>query len=118
MRHYKNTCKLNRTSSHRISMFRNMIASLVDNEVIKTTLQKAKRLQSIIDPLIILSKSDSISNKRLIFSRVRNIKTVKKLFSSFKLKFINRKGGFTRIIKCGFRRGDNAKMAYISFVNI
>jgi len=117
MRHRKSGRQLNRNSSHRQAMFRNMTSSLVEHEIIKTTLPKAKELRRVVEPLITLAKSDSVANRRLAFARIRNMDAVKKLFSDLGPRFANRPGGYIRILKCGFRAGDNAPMAYIELVD-
>jgi len=117
MRHRKSGRQLNRNSSHRQAMFRNMTSSLVEHEIIKTTLPKAKELRRVVEPLITLAKSDSLANRRLAFARIRNMDAVKKLFSDLGPRFANRPGGYIRILKCGFRAGDNAPMAYIELVD-
>ena len=117
MRHRKSGRQLNRNSSHRIAMFRNMAASLFDHEVIKTTLPKAKELRRIVEPLITLAKTDSVANRRLAFSRLRDKEMVAKLFSDVAPRFSTRPGGYTRVLKCGFRSGDAAPMAFIELVD-
>ncbi|WP_225639612.1 50S ribosomal protein L17 [Candidatus Profftia sp. (ex Adelges kitamiensis)] len=117
MRHRKIGRRLNRNSSHRKAMFRNMASSLVLHEIIKTTLPKAKELRRVFEPLITFAKIDSIANRRLIFSHTRNNKIVSKIFNELGRRFSNRPGGYTRIIKCGFRTGDKAPMAYIELVD-
>ena len=117
MRHRKAGRKFNRTSSHRSAMFKNMAVSLIDHEIIKTTLPKAKELRRIAEPLITLSKTDNVANRRLAFNRTRNAAAVGKLFSELGPRFAERPGGYTRILKCGFRSGDSAPMAYIEFVD-
>ncbi|MCF7982383.1 MAG: 50S ribosomal protein L17 [Pseudomonadales bacterium] len=117
MRHRKSGRQLNRNSSHRQAMFKNMTASLVEHEIIKTTLPKAKELRRIAEPLITLAKQDSVANRRLAFDRLRNKETVGKLFSELGPRYSERPGGYTRILKCGFRTGDNAPMAYIELVD-
>lgn len=117
MRHQKSGRKLNRNSSHRKAMFKNMTASLVEHEVIKTTLPKAKELRRVAEPLITLAKEDSVANRRLAFDRLRNKATVGKLFSELGPRFKERPGGYIRIIKCGFRKGDNAPMAYVELLD-
>ncbi len=117
MRHRKSGRQLNRSSSHRKAMFRNMVGSLVGLEIIKTTLSKAKELRRIVEPLITLSKTDSVANRRLGFARTRDNKIVAKLFNELGPRFTARYGGYTRILKCGFRAGDNAPMAYIELVD-
>ncbi len=117
MRHRKSGRHFNRTSTHRQAMFRNMTASLVEHEIIKTTLPKAKELRRVAEPLITLAKNDSVANRRLAFDRLRNKVTVGKLFSEIGPRYTERPGGYTRIMKCGFRAGDNAPMAYIELVD-
>ncbi|MET4696355.1 MULTISPECIES: 50S ribosomal protein L17 [Endozoicomonas] len=117
MRHRKSGRKLNRNSSHRKAMFRNMTSSLVEHEVIKTTLPKAKELRRVAEPLITLSKEDSVANRRLAFDRLRNKATVGKLFSDLGPRFKERPGGYIRILKCGFRKGDNAPMAIVELLD-
>ncbi|MGI9275291.1 MAG: 50S ribosomal protein L17 [Endozoicomonas sp.] len=117
MRHRKSGRKLNRNSSHRKAMFKNMTASLVEHEVIKTTLPKAKELRRVAEPLITLAKEDSIANRRLAFDRLRNKATVGKLFSELGPRFKERPGGYIRILKCGFRKGDNAPMAIVELLD-
>ena len=117
MRHRKAGRKFNRTSSHRSAMLKNMAVSLIDHEIIKTTLPKAKELRRIAEPLITLSKTDNVANRRLAFNRTRNTAAVGKLFSELGPRFAERPGGYTRILKCGFRSGDSAPMAYIEFVD-
>ncbi|UNB92249.1 MAG: 50S ribosomal protein L17 [gamma proteobacterium endosymbiont of Trioza apicalis] len=116
MRHLKIGRKLNRNSSHRLSMLRNMSISLIYYECIQTTLSKAKELQRFIDPLVTFSKFNNLFNYKLILSRICNKTAVFKLFNKLGPKFINRKGGYTSILKCGFRSGDNAHIVYIRFV--
>ena len=117
MRHQKSGRKLNRTSSHRTAMFRNMASSLITHEVIKTTLPKAKELRRVAEPLITLAKVDGVANRRLAFSRLRDKAAVGKLFSELGPRFRERKGGSLRILKCGFRNGDAAPMAYVELVD-
>ncbi|CUX96216.1 50S ribosomal protein L17 [Candidatus Gullanella endobia] len=117
MRHRKNGRQLNRKSSHRQAMFRNMVSSLVRYELIKTTLPKAKELRCIVESLITLAKTNSIASRRLVFSRIRDNKIVAKLFNKLGPRFENRAGGYTRILKCGFRLGDNTPMAYIELTD-
>ena len=117
MRHRKSGRHLNRTSSHRQAMFRNMAASLIEHEMIKTTLPKAKELRRIAEPLITLAKEDSVANRRLAFSRTRNKAAVGKLFSELGPRYQERPGGYTRILKCGYRAGDAAPMAYVELVD-
>lgn len=117
MRHRKSGRQLSRNSSHRQAMFRNMTGSLVRYEIIKTTLPKAKELRRVVEPLITLAKIDSVANRRLAFARTRDNEIVSKLFNELGLRFTSRAGGYTRILKCGFRKGDNAPVAYIELVN-
>lgn len=117
MRHRKSGRQLNRNSSHRKAMFRNMASSLVTHEVIKTTLPKAKELRRVIEPLITLAKIDSVANRRLAFARTRDNAVVAKLFNELGPRFSARAGGYTRIMKCGVRTGDKAPMAYIELVD-
>lgn len=117
MRHGLKLRKLNRTSSHRLAMLRNMMNSLIAHEAIKTTLPKAKELRKSIEPLITLAKKDSVANKRLAFSRLRDRDSVGKLFDILGPRFANRPGGYTRILKMGFRDGDNAPMAFIELLD-
>ena len=116
MRHQKSGRKLNRTSSHREAMFRNMAASLVKHELIRTTLPKAKELRRVAEPLITLAKTDGVANRRLAFSRLRDKQAVGKLFVELGPRYRERPGGYLRILKCGFRPGDNAPMAYVELV--
>ena len=113
MRHRHSGRQLNRNSSHRKAMFRNMTNSLVEHEIIKTTLAKAKELRGFAEPLITLAKSDSVANRRLAFDRVRDKATVGKLFTELGPRYVERPGGYVRIIKCGLRTGDKAPMAYV-----
>lgn len=117
MRHRKSGVKLGRTSSHRQAMFQNMTNSLIEHELIKTTLVKAKELRRVAEPLITLAKEDSVANRRLAFNRTRSKITVGKLFSELGPRYKTRPGGYLRIIKCGFRDGDNAPMAYVELVD-
>lgn len=117
MRHQKSGRKLNRTSSHREAMFRNMAASLIKNELIKTTLPKAKELRRVAEPMITLSKVDGVANRRLAFSRLRDKEAVGKLFVELGPRYQGRPGGYLRILKCGFRTGDKAPMAYVELVD-
>jgi large subunit ribosomal protein L17 len=117
MRHSKSGRKLNRNSSHRKAMFSNMANSLFDHEIIKTTLPKAKELRRIAEPLITLAKDDSVANRRSAFSKMRDKEMVGKLFSELAPRYKDRPGGYTRILKCGFRSGDSAPMAYIELVD-
>ena len=116
MRHRSGLRKLNRTSSHRLAMFRNMSVSLLQHEGIKTTLPKAKDLRKVIEPLINLGKTNTLSNQRLAFDRLRDKDIVKKLFDDIGPRNANRPGGYIRILKCGYRVGDNAPMAYVELV--
>ena len=117
MRHGLKLRKLNRTSSHRQAMLRNMMNSLIAHEAIKTTLPKAKELRKVIEPMITLAKKDTVANKRLAFDRLRDRDSVVKLFGELGPRFATRPGGYTRILKMGFRVGDNAPMAYIELVD-
>lgn len=117
MRHHKSGRKLNRTSSHREAMFRNMASSLFRYEEIRTTLPKAKELRRVAEPLITMAKNPSLANRRLAFSRLRDSAVVSKLFDELGPRFENRPGGYTRILKCGFRAGDNAPMALVQLVD-
>lgn len=117
MRHMKSGRKLNRTSSHREAMFKNMAASIIKHELIKTTLPKAKELRRVAEPLITLAKVDSVANRRLAFARLRDKVAVGKLFVELGPRYRERKGGYTRILKCGNRAGDNAPMAYVELVD-
>jgi large subunit ribosomal protein L17 len=117
MRHRHSGRQLNRNSSHRKAMFRNMTASLLEHEVIKTTLPKAKELRRVAEPLITLAKVDSVANRRLAFDRLRSKDAVGKLFGDLGPRFESRPGGYTRIMKCGYRTGDKAPMAYIELVD-
>ncbi len=117
MRHRKSGRQLNRNSSHRKAMFSNMANSLFEHEIIKTTLPKAKELRRVAEPLITMSKEDSVANRRLAFSRLRDKAMVGKLFTELGPRYKERQGGYTRILKCGFRSGDAAPMAYIELVD-
>jgi large subunit ribosomal protein L17 len=117
MRHRKSGRQLNRNSSHRQAMFKNMAGSLVKHEVIKTTLPKAKELRRVIEPLITLAKQDSVANRRLAFARTGDKEVVGKLFNELGPRYDARPGGYSRIMKCGFRSGDNAPMAYVELVD-
>lgn len=117
MRHRYSGRKLNMTASHRRAMFRNMTASLVEHELIRTTLAKAKGLRGFAEPIITISKKDSVANRRLAFSRLRNKAAVGKLFSDLGPRYAGRPGGYLRILKCGRRVGDNAPMAYVELVD-
>ena len=113
MRHRLGLRKLNRTSAHRLAMLRNMMCSLIKHEAIKTTLPKAKELRRVVEPMITLAKEPTVANKRLAFNRLRDREVVVKLFNEIGPRFANRNGGYTRILKMGFRVGDNAPMAYM-----
>ncbi len=117
MRHRKSGRQLNRNSSHRKAMFKNMANSLIDHEVIRTTLPKAKELRRFIEPLITASKTDSVAKRRLIFARLRDRDSVTKLFNDLAPRFKDRPGGYLRILKCGFRTGDAAPMAFVELVD-
>ncbi len=117
MRHRKSGRHLNRTSSHRRAMFRNMAASLFRHELIKTTLPKAKELRRVAEPLITLAKEDSTARRRMAFARLRDKEAVSKLFEELGPRYKERPGGYLRILKCGFRRGDAAPMAYVELVD-
>jgi large subunit ribosomal protein L17 len=117
MRHRKSGRQLNRNSSHRKAMFQNMANSLIDHEVIRTTLPKAKELRRFVEPLITASKIDSVAKRRLVFSRLRDRDSVTKLFNDLAPRFKERPGGYLRILKCGFRTGDAAPMAYVELVD-
>ncbi len=117
MRHRKSGRHLNRTSSHRHAMFRNMASSLFQHEVIKTTLPKAKELRRVAEPLITLAKTDTVAKRRLAFARLRDKATVGKLFQELGPRYQGRPGGYLRILKCGYRAGDAAPMAYVELVD-
>jgi large subunit ribosomal protein L17 len=117
MRHRNGLRKLNRTSSHRQAMFRNMANSLLRHEVIKTTLPKAKELRRVVEPMITLGKKPSLSNRRLAFNRLRDRDMVVKLFDELGPRYAARNGGYLRILKCGFRDGDNAPMALVELMD-
>lgn len=116
MRHRHSGRQLNRNSSHRKAMFSNMCTSLIEEEVIKTTLAKAKELRTYLEPLITRAKEDTVANRRLAFSQLGSKAAVGKLYEDLGKRFAQRPGGYLRIIKCGFRKGDNAPMAYIELV--
>ena len=116
MRHSKSGRKLNRNSSHRKAMFRNMANSLFEHEIIKTTVPKAKELRRVAEPLITLAKEDSVAHRRLAFDRMRDKATVGKLFEELGPRYVERPGGYLRIMKCGYRTGDKAPMAYVELV--
>jgi len=117
MRHMKSGRKLNRNSSHRKAMFRNMATSLFEHEIIKTTVPKAKELRRVAEPLITLAKEDSVAHRRLAFDRLRDRDVVTKLFNELGPRYVERPGGYLRILKCGFRAGDQAPMAYVELVD-
>lgn len=117
MRHQKSGRKLNRTSSHRKAMFKNMAVSLFEHELIRTTLPKAKELRRVAEPLITLAKEDSVANRRLAFARLRDEAAVAKLFRELGPRYQERPGGYLRILKCGYRKGDAAPMAYVELVD-
>ena len=117
MRHQKSGRKFSRTSAHREAMFKNMAASLFKHELIKTTLPKAKELRRVAAPLITLAKVDSVANRRLAFARLRDNEAVGNLFTILGPRYANRPGGYLRLLKCGFRAGDNAPMAYVELVD-
>ena len=116
MRHLKSGRKLNRNSAHRKAMFRNMAASLFQNEMIKTTVPKAKELRRVAEPLITLAKEDTLAHRRLAFDRLRDRGVVTKLFTELGPRYVGRPGGYLRILKCGFRAGDSAPMALVELV--
>lgn len=117
MRHGLGLRKLNRTSSHRLAMLQNMMNSLLKHEAIKTTLPKAKELRRVVEPMITLAKTPTLANKRLAFDRLRDREMVVKLFAELGPRYQTRPGGYTRILKMGFRQGDNAPMAYVELVD-
>ena len=117
MRHRKSGRHLSRTSAHRKAMFQNMAVSLFEHELIKTTLPKAKELRRVAEPLITLAKEDSVANRRLAFDRTRSKAIVGELFNDLGKRYATRQGGYLRILKCGFRAGDNAPMAYVELVD-
>ena len=117
MRHRNSGRQLNRNSTHRKAMFRNMAASLFDHEVIRTTVPKAKELRRVAEPLITMAKEDSVAKRRLAFARLRDKAAVGKLFNELGPRYKERAGGYTRILKCGYRPGDAAPMAYIELVD-
>jgi large subunit ribosomal protein L17 len=117
MRHRHGLRKLNRTSSHRLAMLRNMTVSLLRHEAIKTTLPKAKELRRVVEPILTLGKTDTLANKRLAFNRLRDREIVGKLFSELGPRYATRNGGYLRILKMGFRVGDNAPMAFVELVD-
>jgi large subunit ribosomal protein L17 len=117
MRHRKAGRKLNRNSSHRKALLKNLAIALIEQDIIKTTLPKAKELRKVIEPLITLAKEDTVANRRLAFNKLRSDAAVAKLFTEISVNAKERKGGYTRIIKAGFRPGDKADMAYIELVD-
>ncbi|MGC4079149.1 MAG: 50S ribosomal protein L17 [Rubrivivax sp.] len=117
MRHRHGLRKLNRTSSHRLAMLRNMANSLIRHEAIKTTVPKAKELRTVVEPLITLGKTPTLANRRLAFDRTRDREVVSKLFNELGPRYATRPGGYTRILKMGFRVGDNAPMAFVELVD-
>lgn len=117
MRHRHSGRQLNRNSSHRKAMFKNMSASLFDHELIRTTVAKAKELRGIAERLITLAKVDTVANRRLAFSRLRDRDAVTKLFNELGPRYVSRPGGYLRVLKCGFRTGDKAPMAYVELVD-
>mgnify|MGYP001485869965 FL=1 len=117
MRHKKSGRKLNRNSSHRKALFKNLAIALIENNIIKTTLPKAKELRRFIEPLITIGKTDTVANRRRVFSKLRSDSAVAKLFTDVSVNAKDRNGGYTRIIKAGFRPGDKADMAYIELVD-
>lgn len=117
MRHLKSGRQLNRNSSHRKAMFRNMTNSLFEHEIIKTTVAKAKELRGVAEPLITLAKSDSVAHRRLAFDRLRDKGAVGKLFDELGPRYVERPGGYLRIMKCGYRAGDKAPMAYVELID-
>ena len=116
MRHLKSGRKLNRNSSHRKAMFRNMANSLFQHEIIKTTVPKAKELRRVAEPLLTLAKEDSVAHRRQAFNRLRDKESVGKLFTELGPRYVDRPGGYLRIMKCGYRTGDKAPMAYVELV--
>ncbi len=117
MRHRNGLRKLNRTSSHRLAMLRNLTNSLLEHEIIKTTLPKAKELRRVVEPVITLGKKPSLASRRLAFNKLRNRENVVKVFSELGPRYQNRNGGYLRILKCGFRKGDNAPMAIVELLD-
>ncbi|WWP02415.1 MAG: 50S ribosomal protein L17 [Candidatus Dasytiphilus stammeri] len=117
MRHLNSGRKLNANSNYRRAIFRNMTISLIEYEIIKTTLPKAKELKKFIERLITIAKYDNIANRRLIFNKIRHVQSVKKLFKHLGPRFLNRSGGYTRLLKCGYRFGDKAALTYIEFMD-
>ena len=117
MRHRQSGRQLNRNSSHRKAMFRNMASSLFEHEVIRTTVPKAKELRRVVEPLLTRAKDDSVANRRIVFDRIRNRDMVSKLFNELGPRYQTRPGGYLRILKCGFRTGDKAPMAIVELVD-
>jgi large subunit ribosomal protein L17 len=117
MRHRKSGRKLNRNSAHRKALFKNLAIALIEQDIIKTTLPKAKELRKFVEPLITIGKEDTVANRRHVFSKLRSDQAVAKLFGEVSVNAKDRKGGYTRIIKAGFRPGDKADMAYIELVD-
>ncbi len=117
MRHRHSGRQLNRNSSHRKAMFKNMAVSLLRHEIIRTTLPKAKELRRVVEPLITRGKTDSVANRRIIFARTRDNEVTAKLFTEIGPRYQDRPGGYIRILKCGFRKGDRAPMAYVELVD-
>ena len=117
MRHKYSGRKLNRTSSHRTAMFKNMMASLIEHEEIKTTVPKAKELRGFVERLITISKVDTVAKRRIVFSRIRSKEAVAKLFNELGPRFKERPGGYLRVLKCGYRAGDKAPMAIVQLVD-
>lgn len=117
MHHRKSGKKLNRTSSHRQAMFRNMAASFLKQELITTTVSKAKELRRVVEPLITMARQDTVANRRLAFARLRDAEAVAKLFTNVAPRHENRPGGYLRVLRCGFRAGDNASMAIVELVD-
>ena len=117
MRHKYSGRKLNRTSSHRSAMFKNMMASLIEHEEIKTTVPKAKELRGFVERLITISKVDTVAKRRIVFSRIRSKEAVAKLFNDLGPRFQKRPGGYLRVLKCGYRAGDKAQMAIVQLVD-
>ncbi len=117
MRHRKSGRQLNCNSSHRKAMFKNMAVSLLRHEIIKTTLPKAKELRRVVEPMITRAKVDSVANRRVIFAHTRDNEVTAKLFTEIGPRYQDRPGGYIRILKCGFRKGDNAPMAYVELVD-
>jgi large subunit ribosomal protein L17 len=117
MRHKKSGRKFNRNSAHRKALLKNLAIALIDKAIIKTTLPKAKELRRFVEPLITIGKDDNVANRRLVFSRLRSDESVNKLFTEVSINAMNRNGGYTRIIKAGFRPGDRADMAFIELVD-